>query len=294
MDPREFPSDDRFSEWIRQYGTTGVKTYGLTHPANRGCVAVYREMTMNERQILARLEEVEDEHPGAYDYQRMIVSACLLHPTLESYPKPPIAAAEMFTRMRQHGHGPLEEEEEMVTQDKDLGAIPRHVTEDIKNARSAAYDVFHDQMFSSIYKDLIIELASGPDGQIDVHALDYLWGLSPGRIRDIAARVEQVHADVRREAVEFLRRDTDMDGEEKQQRAEMIEDNFASPMEAIDQVVGDAATPSDDEDEEESESDGPSTTMDQQGEEGELPPNRPPSEEQKRKLDQDIKEILDS
>lgn len=291
MDPRQFPSDERFADWIAQYGTTGVKVYRLAeHPANEGCVAIYREMAMNERQILARLEQMEDENPGAYDYQEMIVSACLLHPTLESYPKPPFAAAELFGRIRQHGHGPLSTEEEMVTVNEDLGAIPRHVTNDIRTARAAAYEVFHNPQFSSVYKDLVVELASGPDGQIDAHTLDYLWRLSPGRLRDIAARIEQVHADVRREALQFLQGQSEMDGEEKQQRAEIIEDNFASPLEAIDRVVGAAATPSEDEEETGDASD--KDPADVGGSDGALPPNRPPSDEEKRELDQEIQAIL--
>lgn len=279
MDPREFPDDEQFAQWARRYGTTGVKNVELSMSPNHGCIAVYREMSMNERQLLARMEEIDDEHPGAFDHQRMVVANCLLHPTLDAYPHPAFAAAELFPRIRQHGHGQMEEGEEMVTVDKEKGTIPRHMVRDIRNARKAAFEAFHSPTISSIYKDLIIEMASGPNGEIDPQTLDYLWKQSPGRIRDLAARIEQAHADIRREALQYLQEGAaDMDAEEKQARAQHVEETFASPFVAIDTVVGKEATPGDDEEIDE-------VQQEPQQHDDSLPPNRPTSKEE-------VKEIL--
>lgn len=275
--PTEWPSDGKYGEWARRYGTTGVKNYLLKggqagHPENRSCVAVYREMTMNERQLMARLREMNDQG-GNYDTPRIITSACLLYPTLDSYPRPAYAAAELFPRIRQHGHGPLGIEEETVTVDEDKGALPKHMVEDFKSARSAAYDAFHDDQTASVYTDLIVTMASGEDG-IDPQTLDYLWDLSPGRIRDLAARLEQAHADARREGKKYLQQ-ADMDAEERQARAKRIEEVFDSPLAAIDAVVGEAATPTDEEEKSEAK-----TKTKSQDDSGDLPPNKPPSQEE--------------
>lgn len=278
MDPRSNPSDEQIATWAQRYGTTGVKTYDLSGTKNRGCVAVYREMSMADRQLLARLEETGVEYPGAYDYQRMMVSNCLLYPTVEAYPHPPFAAAELFSRIRQHGHGPLYDDEEMVTEDEQKGQIPGHIVRDMRSARRAAYKTFHSPKASSIYTDLIIELASGPNGTIDPQTLDYLWGLSPGRLRDLSARIEQAHANIRKEAMEYLKQDSDMDGEEKQARAKHVESTFGSPFAPIDRVVGDAATPKPDEDEEQPEQEQPQRQT--SGGDDDLPPNRPPTQEE--------------
>lgn len=301
MNTTQFPDDERYMEWLNAHGSTGVKNYELNaHPSNRGHVAVYREMSMGERQILARLDSMEEDHPGAFDLQRMLVSSCLLYPSVEDYPKPPYAVAELYSRVRQHGHGPLEDGEEMITENKDMGAVPEHVVEDIKSARDVAYDTFHAPEYGSAYKELVIELASDHEGQIDPQTLDYLWSLSPGRLRDIAARVEQVHADVRRQALRFLHRSNELDGEQKQARAEEIESNFASPWETIDQIVGDKATP-DDEDDDGGGGDGEDrkTTSEpvgkarSQDQEGGLPPNRPPAEEEIRDIENEVRGIVE-
>lgn len=277
MDPKSYPSDEQFAKWAKRYGTTGVKTYGLTGGNNRGCVAVYREMSMADRQLLARMESVDEEYPGAYDYQRMIVANCLLYPTIDTYPHPPFAAAELFNRIRQHGHGPIDNDEELVTVDEQKGQIPAHITKDIKSARKAAFDAFHNPKVSSLYTDLIVELASGPQGAIDPQTLDYLWDLSPGRLRDLSARIEQAHADIRKEALEYLKKESDMDGEEKQARAKHVEQTFGSPFAPIDEVVGDRATPDPEDDTDEA------TNQQQQPKSGgddELPPNRAPTQEE--------------
>jgi hypothetical protein len=282
MDPREWPDDADYGKWTRRYGTTGVKNHLLEggqtgHPENKGCIAVYREMTMNERQLMARLRELNEENRNAFDTPEIIVSGCLLYPTLDAYPRPSWAAAELFPRIRQHGHGPLNAKEETVTEDEDKGALPRHMVEDFKSARSAAYDAFHDDRTASVYTDLIVTMASGEDG-IDPQTLDYLWDLSPGRIRDLAARLEQAHADARREGKQYLQQ-ADMEAEERQARAKRIEEVFDSPLAAIDAVVGNAATPTDDDDEEDNTT--TSKSPDQRRNEGEeLPPNAPPSQEE--------------
>lgn len=282
MDPTEWPSDEEYGTWTRRYGTTGVKNHLLKggqtgHPENDGCVAVYREMTMNERQLMSRLRSLNDENPGAFDTPQIIVSGCLLYPTLDAYPRPSYAAAELFPRIRQHGHGPLSAQEETVTADEDRGALPLHMVEDFKAARSAAYDAFHNDRTASVYTDLIVTMASGEDG-IDPQTLDYLWDLSPGRIRDLAARLEQAHADARREGKKYLQQ-ADMEAEERQARAKRIEEVFDSPLAAIDAVVGESATPTGSD---ESESrDEPQRGGPPQGkDDGELPPNGPPSQKE--------------
>ena len=280
MDPREWPSDEQYGTWTRRYGTTGVKNHMLEggqtgHPENKGCVAVYREMTMNERQLMARLRDINEENNNAFDTAEIIVSACLLYPTLDAYPRPSWAAAELFPRIRQHGHGPLSAKEKTVTTDESKGALPIHMVQDFKAARNAAYDAFHDDRTASVYTDLIVTMASGEDG-IDPQTLDYLWDLSPGRIRDLAARLEQAHADARKEGKRYLQQ-ADMDAEERKARAKRIEEVFDSPLAAIDAVVGDAATPDPDpEPEEDSEQQTPTP---RRNEDEELPPNGPPSQE---------------
>lgn len=157
-----------------------------------------------------------------------------------------------------------------------------------------AYDTFHAPEYGSVYKELVIELASDHEGQIDPQTLDYLWSMSPGRVRDIAARVEQVHADVRRQALQFLHKSSELDGEQKQMRAEEIESNFASPWEAVDQVVGDAATPDEDEQEEEEEdNDGPVGKARAEDQEGGLPPNRPPDADEIRDIENEVRGIVE-
>jgi len=277
MDPRSFPKDEKIAEWADAYGTTGVKTYTLKHPRNEGCVAVYREMSMSERQVMGRMQQIEDEHPGAYDYERMIASACLLHPTIESYPHPAFASAELFNRIRAHGHGPLDQDEEMVSGEEVEGAaLPRHIVDDMRNARELAYRAFHDPQVKSVYTDLIVDLATDPDTGVDAQLLDYLWHLSPGRLRDLAARLEQANADVRKEALAYLEANPgDLEQEQLEARAEQIEQQYAPPFEAIDATVGEAATPDLDEDTETEEEE--ETEPKQRETDEDLPPNAPPA-----------------
>lgn len=281
-DPREFPPDTKIAEWATRYGTTGVKTYSLAHPRNKGCVAVYREISMAERQVLGRMKQVEEDHPGAYDYERMIASTCLLHPTIASYPHPAFAAAELFNRIRAHGHAPLDQEEEIVSGEgvEDAG-LPRHVVDDMRNAREVAYRAFHDPEVKSVYTDLIVDMATDADSGVDPQTLDYLWQLPPGRLRDLAARLEQANADVRKEALAFLEANPgDLEQEQLEARAEQIEQQYAPPFETIDHTVGDAATPDLDAEEEE-ETQGQEEAQGQKPEprdtDEDLPPNSPPA-----------------
>lgn len=296
-DPTSFPGDDQIQTWAERYGTTGVKNHTLRHPANRGCVAVYREMSMAQRQIMGRMETIEEDHPGSYDYQRMIASSCLLHPTIDSYPQPAFAAAELFQRIRAHGHAPLSEEEEIVSGGEGEGALPEHVVSDIKNARENAYRAFKDPRVTSMYQDLILELATHPQHGVDVHVLDYLWRLSPGRLRDVAARVEQANAEVRKQALQVLeekQKSGEVESEQLQVRAQEIEDTYAPPFDPVDRTVGEAATP-DTEPEDGEAAQGEEEAQAAQTEErttsdSNLPPNQPPPDQIREGIDRAVKE----
>lgn len=284
MDPTTYPDDTQIAEWAERYGTTGVKTYDLRHPSNKGCIAVYREMKMSERQVMGRMESVEEEHPGAYDYQRMLASTCLLYPTIDAYPNPAFAAAELFQRVRAHGHAPLSEEEEMVSADGQEGALPRHVVQDMKNARENAYRSFSDPRVTSVYQELIVDMATDPETGVDPVALDYMWRLSPGRLRDLAARLEQANASVRKEALQVLEsKRGELEEQQIQAQAQQIKDRYDAPFRAIDATVGEEATPDADEEKEEDDQsaeqldDTSTTSRRETGEDSDLPPNRPPS-----------------
>ena len=142
MDPYTYPSDELLNKWANRYGSTGLKIYDLDlHAANEGCVAVYRESSMAERVTLARFAEIEKEHPGSYETMRMFVSNLLLYPNIDDYPEPTFAIAELFNIMRQHGHGPLSNDEEFVGQEVVddeivIPGLPSSMVKDIKTART--------------------------------------------------------------------------------------------------------------------------------------------------------------
>lgn len=235
MDPTTFPDDTQIAEWTRRHGSTGVKTYVLDgHRENTDCVAVYREMSMRERAMLARLEEVEEEHPGAFDYMKMLVSTCLLYPTVESYPHPAFAATELFNRIRQHGHGPLPEEE--MSPEEAATRLPEHMIEDIRAARRVAKKAFEDGRYGSLYTDLIVQLSTTTEGTLDVSLFNELWGLSPGRIRDLASRVERARMDLREAQFNVLEEEVE-DAEQRQRQAEAIDRRLPSPFQDIDEVA---------------------------------------------------------
>lgn len=234
IDPRSFPDDTQIAEWTETYGTTGVKTYVLEgHPENKNCVAVYREMSMRERAMLARLEEVDEEHPGAFDFRKMLVSTCLLYPTVESYPHPAFATTELFGRIRQHGHGPLPEEE--MTAEEAATQLPEHMIEDIRSARRVAQKAFEDGRYSSLYADLVVQLSTTTEGTLDIGLFNKLWGLSPGRIRDLAARVERARMDLRKAQFNVLEEEVE-DPEDRQKEAERIDRRLPSPFADIDDI----------------------------------------------------------
>jgi len=235
LDPRSYPNDERIAQWTRRHGATGVKTYVLDgHPQNTGCVAVYRELSMRERGMLARLEEVEEKHPGAFDYMKMLVSSALLYPTLETYPHPPFAASELFNRIRQHGHGPLPEEE--MSPEEAATQLPEHMIGDIKAARRVAKKSFEDGRYASLYADLIVQLATGPEGTLDIGVFNELWGLSPGRLRDLAGRVERARMDLREAQFKVLEEEIE-DPEKRQRQAEEIDRRLPSPFQDIDEAT---------------------------------------------------------
>ena len=140
---------------------------------------------------------------------------------------------------------------------------------------------YHDAQVSSFYKDLILELAATAQEGIDPQTMDYLWNLAPGRIRDLAARIEQANADIRKQALKQIRSRAKQEGVEQEQieaQAERIETTYASPFEAIDETTGDATVPTGD-GEEESEPEPNGQPKKQEGD-GSLPPNRPAPSDQ--------------
>lgn len=280
MDPFEYPPDEQTAQWAERYGVTGVKTYVLDqpngHPANRGAVAVYHEMSLAQRQLAYRLDKIDEEYPGALDVARMAVAGCLLYPTIDAYPHPPTAVEELLPRMMQHGHGLLDADEDVIPEDREEGGLPEHLIDDIVEAREAAYHVFHDGRYSSVYKDLILELATDADGEIDIQLMDRLWHMSPGRVRDLAAQVEQAHADIQKSALPQIRKNKDLSKEEKQARADRIKRVYTSPFMGIDRVVGNRATPGHDDENQDVKAPAPTKEEVQQQMTSDLPPNRPP------------------
>lgn len=278
MNVHEFPGDALYQKWLREYGTTGVKNHVLSQAENEGCVAVYREMSMADRQALARVETVVEEHPGAFQKERMLVSHCLLYPTLDAYPHSGKAAGELYMRVRTQGHGMRTPDDEVFETEK--GVIPEYMLEDVRNARAAASVLFTDSDLRSIYTDIVVDLCTGPDGMVRAEALHTIWQLTPGQVRDLAAIVEQINGNVRRETMKELQGSTDYNPQEKQQIAEQVAQKYASPYSGLDSAVGDAAFPK----EKPKDSTGPesnqqqnsSSEAPQQYEAGEeLPPNRP-------------------
>jgi len=276
MDPTTYPDDTQIAEWTERYGSTGVKTYVLDgHPKNNGCVAVYREMSMRERAMLARLEEVDEEHPGAFDYMKMLVSTCLLYPTVDAYPHPPFAANELFNRIRQHGHGPLPEED--MTPEEAATQLPNHMIEDVQSARRVAKKTFEDGRYGSLYADLIVQLSTTTDGTLDIDVFDKLWGFSPGRIRDLAARVERARMDLREAQFNVLEEEIE-DAEQRQKQAKEIDRRLPSPFQDIDEVTEGATIPEGDAEEPETEDSVGAYDEDQVSAE-DLPPGTPSREE---------------
>lgn len=243
-DPTEFPSDETFSKWLNRYGTTGVKTASLDG-RNRGCIAVYREMSMSERQVAARVSKMDEESPGSYDPMRMLVSTCLLHPTLDSYPVPYQAAMSLFSEIKQSGHGPKSDQENMIGPEGQQTSLPEHMVEEIAGARAAAKKAFEDPEFASVYKNIIVELAQNGDPQegLDPQTFDYLWRLPIGRLRDVAATLEQANLEIRKSAYEALENSSDLSSEQREERSKQIDLAHPNPWAQIDNMTGGATVP---------------------------------------------------
>ncbi|RME29033.1 MAG: hypothetical protein D6800_03200 [Candidatus Zixiibacteriota bacterium] len=233
MDPRAYPSDEQIWTWASRYGTTGVKIYELqTHPANAGCVAVYREMTLSEGLLLQRLKELERSAPGAYDVPRMLVSSCLLYPTVDSYPEPAFAVIELYGRIQTQGHGYLPEE------DTD-SLVPEHIQKDIETARRVAGELLEGTEFSSIMAGFVLDLVS-LHGPVDVALLDRLLQMTPGQLRDLVARMDVLHAHLQQAAAAALRKNS---GGNRAQAASRIEALFPRLFQRYDQMVQAEASP---------------------------------------------------
>lgn len=193
MDPYEYPGDEQLMRWSVRYGQTGVKLYTLDlYDENKDCIAVYREASMAERATLLRFEELNAEYPGSYEVMRMYVSTLLLYPNVDDYPHPAFAVGELYGRMKQHGHGPLQYLEKHLGQSEEKPGIPEHIVGDIKAARKNAYSVFHSGQYGSFYTNMILELCT-QDGVFDINLFDTLWRMSPGRLRELSANIEQVY-----------------------------------------------------------------------------------------------------
>lgn len=267
MDPFAYPDDALVAEWSRLYGTTGVKFVELIeHPANAGCIATYRELSLAERQVLARLEILEEQAPDAFDVPRMAVQMALLYPTLDAFPQPVFAAGELYPRIKQHGHGSLDFEEPLYH------GLPEHMVHDLRNARQAAQMVFEDPGFTSIYKDLIV-LAATDQGRTDRNLLERLWRYTPGQLRDFLSVIEQVQHRILQDVI----KDPAFKGgaKERAQIAQFYESPFAQ-MDRQTQGVIIPHTPLSEDDAPEVSNDPapvPASTA------GGLPPNRPPLKE---------------
>lgn len=255
-DPRSYPSDEQFAQWMEEYGTTGVKTTTVSG-RNSGCVAVYREMSMSERQVAGRIEEIDEEAPGVYDKMRMVVASCLLHPTLDSYPVPYQATAELFQEIKRSGHGPKDPDEPMIgpngeeidpamAEEQGIPTLPEHMVEEIGGARRAVKRTFEDPEFTSIYRNVIIELAQtgDPTEGLDPGTIDYLWRLPIGRLRDLAAVIERANLEIRQESYDSLQHAEELSDEQKQQRSKQIDLAHQNPWQRIDQITGGQTNPS--------------------------------------------------
>lgn len=224
MNPREYPDDELIARWSADYGTTGVKFYELTLGENAGCVAAFREFTLTERTLLARLTPLAED--GAFDLPRMMVSTALLYPSVDLYPNPVFAIFELYGYIRQYGRGPLEEDEPVH------GSLPEHMVTDIRNARRAAHLIFEDSEHTTLYKDLVLALAIGMDGAVDPLILDRLWAMPPGRLRDLLATVEQSNHILLTEAL--ARKGVDR---------KLAQQTYRSPFAPLDTETGGATVP---------------------------------------------------
>jgi hypothetical protein len=192
------PSDETISEWLDRFGTTGAKKHVLEHQpvkvidgVPRPAIAWYREMSLAERQSLARLQAMNEqmEAEDEFDIHRMVVASCLLWPTLEDYEKPVMAALELFRRIQQHGHGPLPEE----VDEYEAGTLPDSMARDFQKTRESVRQVVDGPM-ASLYKELAIAIATaGGQAAVDPRLLDWLFHLPPGRLREVAAQIEAAH-----------------------------------------------------------------------------------------------------
>jgi hypothetical protein len=216
------------------------------HPGNAGCVAVFREASLEDRACLARFEGIEEEAPGSFEVMRMFVGAMLLYPTVDDYPEPAYAVAELFGYFRQYGHGPVsvDEPHEGAEVDEETGEVyspglPEHIARDLRNARANAKKVFTDPRYTSFYRNLILDLAT-KNGVLDVRTYDYLWGLTPGRLRDVVARVEQAHMALRTQAFETL---STLPAGAQADAAAHIDRTYATPMAALDEMSRGATIP---------------------------------------------------
>jgi hypothetical protein len=283
-DPTQYPSDQQLAQWMEEYGTTGVKTTPVSG-RNQGCVAVYREMSMSERQVAARIAEIDEEAPGVYDRMRMLVASCLLHPTVESYPVPYQAVAELFQEIKNSGHSPKGPDEDMigpdgepvgpeVAEEQEIPVLPGHMVEDINAARRSVRSTFEDPRFSSIYRNVIIELSQtgDPTEGLDPSTVDYLWRLPVGRLRDLAAVIERANLEIRQEAYQSLGAAENLSEDQKKQRSRQIDLAHQNPWQNVDRITGGAANPDVElgEEDEETEPDSP-----QDSGEKKVAPNRP-------------------
>ena len=260
MDPFSYPSDEQITKWAERYGTTGVKFYELSglHPTNEGCIATYHEMTLAQRQLYGRLQELAD-NGAPFEVKRMVVASCLLHPQLEDFPHEAFAVGELFQRIVQHGHGALDAE--------DAGdVLPKHMINDIHNARKAAHRVFASPEFGSMYVDIATELATRSDGSIDAQALHHYWQLTPGQLRDIAATLEQTYNRLKESAYEGIKGISNAN--EKQARLEQIDMVYRSPFTGLDKATDGSTIPEESEDPDEPQPAPPTPVPD-------VPPNRP-------------------
>jgi len=215
------PTDEQLARWAARYGTTGVKRKELEFGANAGIVVWYRELSLHERMLALRLERLEQEHPGAVDVPRMIVSLVLLEPTLEQLPMPAMAAAELYPLVLTRGHGFLPEE------DADAHAVPPHILQDVAQARASVGDL----AMQSLVMGLVLRMATRADGSIDTLALWELCRLPAGLIRDLAVLYEAT-ARLLRQAAE-----QSAGGKLPREVVERLTQLYQSPLEVIDRAT---------------------------------------------------------
>lgn len=247
MNERAFtdPADVEIARWLKRCGSTGVKKYVLDSGPNAGAVAWYREMSVSERLLLARIETITGEAPEAFDVERMIVGNCLLHPDLDDYPMPPLAAVELFGRIRQQSHGPLEEDEPLLgppNDDEEDNGLPEHMVRDIRIAREEAQKLLTDGRYGTLYFNMALRLASR-GGAPDPQLFDWLLGLTPGRLRDVASVVELAHGTLLQGALENLSKAEGAEPEKKRAEERRLRSVFFSPFDVIDESTGGSSMP---------------------------------------------------